>query len=114
MFALQNTVGKLETHFHIRLKKHRKGIKHPNAIEACKHFNNWSHVFHKHGKFILTEQFNNIKNTSTEVLKQRKREYFLKKTKNFNNFWIKLITKISTWHAILPPPFILSAYGSNI
>ena len=27
-----------------------------------------------HGKFILIEQLNNIKNTSTEVLKQRLKE----------------------------------------
>ena len=30
-----------------------------------------SDLFHKHGKFMLIEQLNNIKNTSTEVLKQR-------------------------------------------
>ena len=49
-------IGKSETPFYIRLNNHRKDIKHPNAIEACKHFNNWNHIFHKHGKFILMEQ----------------------------------------------------------
>ena len=52
-----------ETPFHIRLNNHRKDIKNPDTIEAYKHFNNWNQVFLKHGKFILTEQLNNIKNT---------------------------------------------------
>ena len=64
-------VGKSETSFHIRLNNHRKDIKSPNTIEPCQHFNNLKRAFHKHGKFILTEQLNNIKNTSTEVPKQR-------------------------------------------
>ena len=58
-------------------------IKNPHAIEVCKHFKNWNHVFHKHGKFILIEQLNNIKNTSTEVLKQR--------LKDRENYWIKIL-----------------------
>ena len=49
-------VGKSETPFHVRLNNHRNDIKNPHAIEACKHFNNWNHVFHKHGKFMLLEQ----------------------------------------------------------
>ena len=67
-------VGKSDTLFHIGLSSHRKDIKNPNAIKACKHFNNWNHVFHKHGSYILIEQSNNIKNTSTEVLKRRLKE----------------------------------------
>ena len=63
-------VGKSETPFHIRLNNHRKDIKNPHAIEASKYFNNWNHAFHKHGKFILIEQLNNIMNISKEVLKQ--------------------------------------------
>ena len=55
--------------------------------EACKHFERWNHVFHKHGKPILTEKSNNIKNTSTEFLKQR--------LKNREYYWIKslIVTK---------------------
>ena len=64
-------VGKSGTPFHLRLNNYRKDIKSPHAIEACKHFNSWDHVFNKHGKIILIEQLNNIKNTSTEDLKQR-------------------------------------------
>ena len=46
-------VRKSETPFKIRLNKDRKNIKNTHSIEACKYFNNWNHVFHKHGKFIL-------------------------------------------------------------
>ena len=37
---------------------------------------------------------NNIKNTSTEALKQRVRELFNKKTKSFNTVWFKSRTKL--------------------
>ena len=80
-------VRKSETPFHIRLNNHRKDIKNPNAIEACQHFNNWNHTFHKHGKFIITEQLNNIKNTSTEFLKQR--------LKDRENYWIKRLKTLT-------------------
>ena len=72
----------LETPFHIRVNNHSKDINNSNAIEECQHFNNWSHVFHRQRKFILIEQINNIKNTSTEALKQR--------LKDRENYWIKL------------------------
>ena len=88
MSALQNPVcQKVRNSF--SHKNHRKDIKNPHAIEACKHFYNWNHVFHKHGKFILTEQLNNIKNTSTEVLKQRLKDrenYWIKRLKTFSLF----------------------------
>ena len=91
MSVLQNTVcrkvGKSETSFHLRLNNHRKDIKNPNAIEACEHFNNLNHAFHKHEKFILIEQLNNIKNTSTEVLKQR--------LKDWENYWIKILKALT-------------------
>ena len=78
-------VGKSEIPFHIRLNNHRKDIK--NSIEACQHFNNWNHTFHKDGKFILIEQLNNIKNTSIEVLKQR--------LKDRENYWIKRLKTLT-------------------
>ena len=56
MSDLQNTVA----HFHIKLNKNKKGIKTPDAIETCQYFNNWNHTFHKHGKFIIIKQSNNI------------------------------------------------------
>ena len=68
MCKIQN-VGKSETLFNIRLNNHRKDIKKPNAIEACKHFNNNEYTFSKHGKFIIIEQLGNISTTPTETLK---------------------------------------------
>ena len=64
MSALQNTVCQ-------KVENHRKNTKNPNAIEACQYFNNWNHTLHKYGTFIINEQLSNIKNTSTEALKQR-------------------------------------------
>ena len=58
----------VENSFSHKIEQPQK--RYTNAIEACKYFNNWNHVFHKHGKFILIEQKNNMKNTSTDVLKQ--------------------------------------------
>ena len=43
-------------------------------MEAYKHISNWKHLLHKHGKLILIEQMNNIKNASTEELKQRPKD----------------------------------------
>ena len=82
-------VGKSETPFHIRLNNSSNNIKKPHAIEACKHFNNWNHVFHEHGKFILIEQLNDIKDTSTEVLKQRLKDrenYCIERRKSLTPF----------------------------
>ena len=53
-------VGKSEKSFNIRLNNHSKDIKKPNAIEACKHFNNNEHTFSKYGKFIIIEQLQNM------------------------------------------------------
>ena len=78
-----------ETSFHIRQNNHRKDIKNPHAIKACKRFNNCNHVFDKHGEFILIEQLNNVNNTSREVLKQRltdRENYCLKRLKTLLTF----------------------------
>ena len=40
MLPVVEYVGKSEISFNIRLNNHRNDIKNPNAIEACKHFNN--------------------------------------------------------------------------
>ena len=58
-----------------------------HAKHFNKHFNNWNHVFDKHGKFILIKQLNNIKKTSTEVLKQRLKER--------ENYWIKRLKTLT-------------------
>ena len=66
--------------FNIRLNNHRKDVKNPNAIPACKHFNRHDHDFNNHGKIIIIEQLRNIRTTSTETLKER--------LKQRENFWI--------------------------
>ena len=43
-------------------------------MEAYKHISNWKHVLLQHGKLILIEQMNNIKNASTEDLRQRPKD----------------------------------------
>ena len=53
MPALQNVVCPKVGNPFTRLNNHRKDIKSPYVIEACQHFNNWNHAFHKHGKFTL-------------------------------------------------------------
>ena len=73
-------VGKSETPFNIRLNNHRKDVKNPNAIPACKHFNRHDHDFNNHGKIIIIEQLRNIRTTSTEKLKER--------LKQRENFWL--------------------------
>ena len=90
MSALQNTVcRKVRNSISYKSEQPQKGYKEPcmqsisKHIEACKHFTNWNHFFHKHEKFIIIEQINNIKNTSTEVLKQRR--------KDRENYWIKRV-----------------------
>ena len=82
-------VGKSETSFNIRLNNHRKDIRKPNAVEACKHFNNNEHISSKHGEFIIIEQLRNINTTSTETLKLRLKE---KET-----FWIKKIKTLTPY-----------------
>ena len=61
------------------LNNHKNDIKSLNDIKACQHFNNCNHTFQKHGKFTLTVQLKNIKNT--EVLKQI--------LKDRENYWIR-------------------------
>ena len=71
MSALQNTVcWKVRNSFSHKIEQPQKVYK--KFLTLSKHannFNNWNHVFNKYGKFILIEQLNNVKNTSTEVLK---------------------------------------------
>ena len=76
-------VGKSETPFNIRLNNHRKDVKNPNAIPACKHFNRHDHDFKNHRKTIIIEQLRNIRTISNETLKE--------KLKQRENFWIMKI-----------------------
>ena len=70
-------VEKSETSLNIKLNYHRKDI-----IKACGHFKNNEHTFSKHGKFIISEQLQNINTTPTETLKLilRERQNFRIKT----------------------------------
>ena len=52
-------IGKLEASFNIRLNNHRKYVKKPDAILACRHFQERNHVFNKHAKFIIIDRLTN-------------------------------------------------------
>ena len=71
------------------MKRKQERHKKPNAIEACKHFNNNEHTFSKHGKFIIIEQLQNINTTPTETLKLRLRER--------EHFWIKKLKTLTRY-----------------
>ena len=62
--------SKSETPFNIRLYNHRKDIKSPNAILACKDFNKHNHGFNNHRKLMITEQLRNI-TISFKTLEER-------------------------------------------
>ena len=88
MSALQNTVcRKVGDPFSHKIEQPQERYKNPNAIKACKHFNNQNNFFQKHRKFILIEQLNNIKNASTEAPKQR--------LKDRKNYWIKRLKTLT-------------------
>ena len=55
---------KLEvTAFNIRLNNHRKDTKDPNAILACRHFQQQGQNFNIHAKFIITDKLVNTLKT---------------------------------------------------
>ena len=72
-------VGKAETAFNSRLNNHRKDIKNPNAILACRHFQQQGHNFNSHAKSIIIDKLVNTF-SSKDILRERliQRE----------NFWI--------------------------
>ena len=63
-------VGKSETSFNIRLNDHRKDVKKPDAILACRHFQERNHVFNKHAKFIIIDELTKTPNQK-DILRQR-------------------------------------------
>ena len=73
-------VVKAETAFNIRLNNHRKDTKNPNAILACRHFQQKGHRFNSHAKFIIIDKLVNT-SSSKDILRERliQRE----------NFWIQ-------------------------
>ena len=85
--CIKQYVRKAETAFNIRLNNHRKNAKHQNGILACRYFQQKSHNFNSHAKFIITSKLANT-SSSKDILRERiiQRE----------NFWIqKLKTSVS-------------------
>ena len=54
--ATKQYIGKIENASNLRLHNHRKSVKNPNTIFACKYFQNLERKFDKHRKFIITEK----------------------------------------------------------
>ena len=75
-------VGKSETSFNIKLKNHCKDVEKPDAILACRHFQEKKHVFSKHTKFTIIDKLANT-TKSKDVLCQRLTER--------ENFWIQTL-----------------------
>ena len=53
--VINNSVGKAETSFNIRLNNHRKDAKKDDAMIACKHFQHESHNSKKHEKITIID-----------------------------------------------------------
>ena len=73
-------VGKAEATFNIRLNDHRKDSKNPNAVLACRHFQQQGHHFISQTKFMIIDKLVNT-SSSKDLLRERliQRE----------NFWIQ-------------------------
>ena len=80
MLCKMQYVGKADTGFNLRLNNHKKDTKNPNAILACKHFQEKIHNFNKHTKFIIIVKLVNL-HGSKEAL----REFLVTR----ENFWIQ-------------------------
>ena len=76
-------IGKSETPFYIKLNNQKKDIKKPHAIEARKHFNNWTSMENSCYNWTI-EQY---KNTSIKDLKQR--------LEDKENYWIKRLKPLA-------------------
>ena len=70
MLCNKQYVGKAETAFNIRLNNHRKETKNPNAVLACKHFQQQGHKFNSHAKFIIIGKLVNT-SSSKDILCER-------------------------------------------
>ena len=86
--------GKWEIPFNIKLNNHRKAVKNPNAIPACKHFNRDGHGFNNHGKIIIIEQLRNIWRKTIPARKLLNNE-----TWGFSATWFKPRPKWNPFHA---------------
>ena len=77
-------MGKAHTPFNITRNNRRNDVKnpHPQTILARKHFQEESHNFNKHAKFIIIGKLTNTKNP-IEILNQSLIER--------ENFWIQTL-----------------------
>ena len=78
--TLNKSLEEAATVFNIRLNKHGKETKNPNAIVASRHFQQQSHNFNSHAKFIIMEKLVNT-SSSKDIL----REHLMQQEK----FWIQ-------------------------
>ena len=76
-FCKKQYVEKSETTFSIVLNNHRKDVKKPDAILVRRHFQEKSHVYNKHEKFIII-----VKLTITTKSKDNLHQRFVER-KNF-------------------------------
>ena len=54
----------------MRASKYRKDVKKPDAILACRHFQEKIHIFKKHAKFIIIDKLTNT-TKSKDILHKR-------------------------------------------
>ena len=73
-------VGKGETAFNIRLNNHRKNTTNPNAILACRQFEQQGHNFNSQAKLIIIDK---LVNTSCC------KDLLLGRLIQRENFWIQ-------------------------
>ena len=73
-------VGKAETAFNIRLNNHRKNTTNPNAILACRQFEQQGHNFNSQAKLIIIDK---LVNTSSC------KDLLLERLIQRENFWIQ-------------------------
>ena len=69
----------------LTLKNHRKDTKTPNAIHACRHFQQQGHNFNSHAKFIILDKIVNTA-SSKDIL----REHLIQR----ENLWIQKLKTI--------------------
>ena len=74
-------VGKADTNFNRRLNNHWEDVKKVDTVMAFKHFQQGSHNFNKHAKFMNVDQWTNTsksKETLTQQLIERENLLILK------------------------------------
>ena len=79
-------IGKSETKLNIRINNHRKDSTKTTTILACQHFNNQTHNFTEHAKFIIIEQLKKT-NCGKEELRRR--------LEHREDFWIKTLQTLN-------------------